>query len=382
VSRPERGSTFGAGIRELRETMLCGVSSPAASFGVSGLRFAARVGNDGLIPVSLPTRPPLTQAGAQRMRLLFDGRDSVTSRLVLDYRVLRRGDRVVLLSNYTGGNVRSSADAWASGPDGAHRFDECYLYVVNEPYYLDANPFWPNEPPNEPSRYPHRIGIDPVPIGSISLTPGVDLSAHVLSEVRRSHILSAQGYLVDALGPPAIGHGTSAAPSGSTPGDQVSPDQASAAGQDYAIDPLRRRYTEDYAMKLATTRYANDGWEVKNVSRRNDETEGTPYDLRCTQNGEVRHVEVEGTTGSGDTVLLSANERKHAADSHKPGESYLFVVEQIDLKTSAGQLKAVGGVVRYDGPLLVEDERLPLRSAVTRCLQPSTHRREPLNQGA
>ncbi len=46
-------------------------------------------------------------------------------------------------------------------------------------------------------------------------------------------------------------------------------------------------------MKLATTRYANDGWEVKNVSRRNGETEGTPYDLRCTQHGEVRHVEVE-----------------------------------------------------------------------------------------
>jgi hypothetical protein len=108
-------------------------------------------------------------------------------------------------------------------------------------------------------------------------------------------------------------------------------------------------------VELACARYRGDGWTVRNVSRRNDETEGTPYDLRCTKDGEVRHVEVKGTTGSGETVLVSANERRHAESPNAGGASFMFVVEKIGLRTEDGEVKAVGGGVRYDGPFVIDD---------------------------
>jgi hypothetical protein len=56
-----------------------------------------------------------------------------------------------------------------------------------------------------------------------------------------------------------------------------------------------------------------------------------------------RHVEVQATTGSRDSVLLSANERRYADDPEKYSGAFLFVVESIGLKTRGGELRAVGG---------------------------------------
>jgi hypothetical protein len=81
-----------------------------------------------------------------------------------------------------------------------------------------------------------------------------------------------------------------------------------------------------------------------------------PYDLRCSKDGLVRHVEVKGTSGFGDAITVTANEYAHAATS-KAAESHLFVVEQIGFEILNGELKAVDGVVRYDGPFLLDEER-------------------------
>jgi hypothetical protein len=114
---------------------------------------------------------------------------------------------------------------------------------------------------------------------------------------------------------------------------------------------------EDRAVQLARARYEDDGWTVKDVSRRNDETYGTPYDLRCSKDTVIRHVEVKGTTGSGKTVRVSANERDHASAPNAGANSFLFVVEQIGLKTLKGDVCAVGGSVCYDGPFLSDETR-------------------------
>jgi hypothetical protein len=76
------------------------------------------------------------------------------ARRVADYRALGRGDHILLLSGYSGGGPRAPADRWASSSSGEpHRFEDCYLCTVNEPYYLDRTPFWPDESPGSPSRY-------------------------------------------------------------------------------------------------------------------------------------------------------------------------------------------------------------------------------------
>jgi hypothetical protein len=273
---------------------------------------------------------------------------------VRDYKTLRQGDRVLVLSGYTGGSPRSPVDEWTGATGGQeHQFTDCYLCTVNQPYYIDMTPFWPNEEHGEPSRNPHRIGIDPSSIGSVSLRVGVDLSANVIDAVRHSHLQGAQGFMADAAGSPRL----------SIPVAAMQPERAEEealqgpSGQGRSVDPIRRKRVEDRAVALARARYEDDGWTVKDVSKRNDETYGTPYDLRCTKGDLLRHVEVKVTSLAGDTVWVSSNERNHAASSNGQALSFLFVVEAIGLKTAKGEVKAVGGVVRYDGPFLAEDSR-------------------------
>jgi hypothetical protein len=126
-------------------------------------------------------------------------------------------------------------------------------------------------------------------------------------------------------------------------------------------------------MALARKRYESDHWTVEDVSRTNDEEDGTPYDLRCTRGSEVRHVEVKGTSGNGTTVSLSWRERDHASDH--PGTAHLFVVERIGLKTRNGDVVAVGGTVRFDGPFRVDGWRF--KATQYRYIVPSTDESPP-----
>jgi hypothetical protein len=253
------------------------------------------------------------------------------------------------------GSPPTPLESWTTAPDGGyHRFDDCYLCTVNEPYYYDATPFWPDELQADESGYPHRIGIDPLAIGAVSLEAGRDLSASVIAAVRRSRLQGAQGVAVDPVGSPGL---LGAASSSGPPRAEDEAETGGPLGQGRSVDPIRRRRVEERAVELARARYEHDGWTVDDVSRRNDETYGTPYDLRCSKDGETRHVEVKGTTGSGEYVRISANERRHAEAGSVDAQSFLFVLEQIGLKTAGGAVRAVGGTVRYDGPFLTRPER-------------------------
>jgi hypothetical protein len=85
----------------------------------------------------------------------------------------------------------------------------------------------------------------------------------------------------------------------------------------------KKKLIEDTAMDRAKS-FFRKGWKVKDVSKRR------PYDLECSRGREKLFVEVKGTTGRGEQVLLSRREvrfaRKNAA------KMALFVLHSIDLR--------------------------------------------------
>lgn len=65
------------------------------------------------------------------------------------------------------------------------------------------------------------------------------------------------------------------------------------------------------------------------------------YDLACTHEGGVKHVEVKGTTTSGAEVLLTPNEVLHAK---RHPDMALFVLTEVVLDVfAAGNVQASGG---------------------------------------
>jgi hypothetical protein len=264
-----------------------------------------------------------------------------------DYRQIERGDLLLLASGYTGGSPRRPFEGFVA--DAAtqqyYAFEEVYRCVVNEPYYESDEPFWPEEFAGT-AIYPHRFGIDPTFLGTVSLAPGVALSAEVLEALRVSLIWSSLGYLVDSAGSPALqGSGVDSPP--------VPPQ----GGQGLVPDAARRRAVESRAMELAAAWYAKDGWTVKDVSRVNPETEGTPYDLACTKGAQTRHVEVKGSTSDASTVFISRNERLHAEKHDDDTESYLFIVAGIGLKIREVSVVATRGDIRYHGTFDTDPSR-------------------------
>jgi hypothetical protein len=88
-------------------------------------------------------------------------------------------------------------------------------------------------------------------------------------------------------------------------------------------------------MARAVSYFAALGATVEDVSR----TEC--YDLRCFDSDGVEfHVEVKGTTGLGEAILLTRNEVVHAEKMHP--RVALFVVSQIELSSSEGKPFANG----------------------------------------
>jgi hypothetical protein len=97
---------------------------------------------------------------------------------------------------------------------------------------------------------------------------------------------------------------------------------------------------EALAMNRATEFYSMD-WNVEDVH-------GTKsYDLICRRQGEVKHVEVKGTTTDGMEVILTPNEVKHARENPCTA---LFVVSNITIQRAEdGTVTATGGKChRYD----------------------------------
>jgi hypothetical protein len=93
---------------------------------------------------------------------------------------------------------------------------------------------------------------------------------------------------------------------------------------------------ELHAMEIAERHYESAGWDVDTVSDR------MTFDLLCkSENGDVLHVEVKGTTGDGSQILLTAGEVDHALAA----STDLFIVHGVTVSGSHDPPVAAGGVI-------------------------------------
>jgi Domain of unknown function (DUF3427)/Domain of unknown function (DUF3883) len=109
-------------------------------------------------------------------------------------------------------------------------------------------------------------------------------------------------------------------------------------GQGWQIDPEVRRATDSLAMRVAQSHYEALKYAVEDTHL------NRPYDFVVTLNSDVRRVEVKGTTGLGDSVILTANEVSAARKGPEPTD--LFIVHSITVVKESDSVKASGGEVR------------------------------------
>lgn len=118
----------------------------------------------------------------------------------------------------------------------------------------------------------------------------------------------------------------------------------------FRVNPKQRRAVELRAMELATAYFVELGGIVKDVSALR------PFDLSVDLHGTKLSVEVKGTTGSGDEVLLTRGEVEHHLGSH-PANA-LVVVAGVQLGGPPDAPEATGGELRVIQPWLVESDAL------------------------
>lgn len=117
-------------------------------------------------------------------------------------------------------------------------------------------------------------------------------------------------------------------------------------GQGRSLDGPCRRAIELHAMSRAIEHFVSDGWHVDDVSAIES------YDLRCTRGREVLHVEVKGTTGAGDSILLTPNEVALLRAEHPA--TALYVLHSITLDRSGETPIAAGGIEAVRHPFDIE----------------------------
>ena len=109
-------------------------------------------------------------------------------------------------------------------------------------------------------------------------------------------------------------------------------------GQGRMIDPKKKKSIELHAMLVAKNYYENLGYQVTDTSA------NCPYDFECDKNGELKRIEVKGTTMGPQTVNVTFNEVKSArADDC---ETDLFIVHAINVEIQLGEFIAEGGKIK------------------------------------
>ncbi len=122
-------------------------------------------------------------------------------------------------------------------------------------------------------------------------------------------------------------------------------------GQGFGLSQPQRKAVELRAMQVAISKYKELGWVIEDMSSTQS------YDLLAIKNNEKRFIEVKGTTGNGDSVLLTNGELQHARNN--TGYSVLIVISGIILQRDGKDWIASGGNIRYhQDPWNPEDDVL------------------------
>jgi predicted RNA-binding protein with PUA-like domain len=144
-----------------------------------------------------------------------------------------------------------------------------------------------------------------------------------------------------------------------TPVDGVSSEVAAvevavrprARGQRWSESPAVRRAIELHAMQTAIEHYTGQGWSVEDVSA------FCSYDLHCERDDRVLHVEVKGTTSTGERVLLTRNEVAQAKAEY-PSTALFVLADVTVVKEADDGPSAHGGRVVVLEPWMPRDEDL------------------------
>jgi len=276
------------------------------------------------------------------------------------------GDLLVLLTGLKGPVPRGTSgapafDVWAewAKTEGVPRFVDATIAAVVSGVTRHSRPFWPGENPNADSIYPWRFEIDSaVSLGQVEISRTNFTTDEVLA-IRSSAIQPAPvrlsgpsgpllaGVAALASSPEALAAGLRGLSSSSDLPDDVGSRRRRVAV--FGRDAERNRVVEARAVNVVTCWFTARGWHV--TSRERD-VRWPGYDLECRSDepgAAARHVEVKGTTGLGDEVLVSPNEVRFARGN--PATAELFIVGHIQVQSDADGLPcATGGELVHSGP--------------------------------
>ena len=124
-----------------------------------------------------------------------------------------------------------------------------------------------------------------------------------------------------------------------------------SSGQGFGLSQKERRSVELRAMQVARAFYEDDGWVVV------DKSSSQPFDLLATKGDTKRFVEVKGTTGEGQSVILTHGEVNHVRSNGR--NSALVIVSGIVLEENNGEWQALGGsITSFKDPWILNEINL------------------------
>ena len=109
-------------------------------------------------------------------------------------------------------------------------------------------------------------------------------------------------------------------------------------GQGRQTDQEVKAATEKRATDAARKHYSARGYAIE------DTHANKPYDLKVSKGPDVRHVEIKGTQGRGESVEVTSGEVNAARAGPEPTD--LFILHSISVTRSYGVLNVCGGKVR------------------------------------
>lgn len=170
-------------------------------------------------------------------------------------------------------------------------------------------------------------------LGSLLKVPGPNDPRAGLIEIRGSSVSLDETSIVKPFRSVGTAERETDEPRSFPSPDDQGPRQNARAtdGQGKQLDPKRRKAVEAHAMMLAKRAYP--GAE--------DTSASYPFDLRWQENGCEVRVEVKGTLGSGEHVLVTANEVANAVGTG--WRTDLFIVSEIELLERDDNVIARGG---------------------------------------
>lgn len=120
--------------------------------------------------------------------------------------------------------------------------------------------------------------------------------------------------------------------------------------QGFGLSTAEKKVVELHAMSLAAVELRRLGFAVKDCSS------WKPYDLEAVKPGQELIVEVKGTTGRGEAIILTYREVE--AQRRAYPANCLVVVHSIVLDRSGAAPSASGGVLKVYQPWLIEEMQL------------------------